>query len=503
MEEDMNGRHWMLLGPCALLLGTAACGGLSTQSGPCAALQGQSVEGASISARHVAAAAGVPEHCEVKGSLPPALDFQLWLPSDWNGKALFAGGGGFDGVIADYTYLAYATSRYAVIASNGGHTGEVFDGSFALDPVKFDDFASLSTHRVLPVARALVRAFYGRDATRAYFEGCSNGGREALIEAQRWPEDFDGIIARAPAYDFTELALAFNRHAQQLSQPGASLSDAKLASLGQASLAACDAQDGLVDGVLSNPAACAFDPAALQCQGAESDACLTAAQLASVRTVYSPYVLNGQKLYEGWPAGGENDPDAWAAWITGHGTPSAAIGSIFGREFVRYIITQQPSADPLTFQPGDWLPRIQQVSAQLSANSADLSGLRARGAKLVLWHGGTDAAISQKGTAAYYDRVVQAAGDQKTADGFVEYFPAPGVNHCQGGAGPDAVDLLSALDAWVERGTPPSSQGLTIRKLNAAGQSALSRPLCKYPRYPRYNGTGDVTQATSFTCAAP
>ena len=496
----MNARSWTLP---LLLLGTTTCGGLSTQAGPCAALQGQSVEGAAITARHVAAAGGLPEHCEVKGSLPPALDFQVWLPSDWNGKAVFAGGGGFDGVIQDFTYPAYAASRFAVIASNGGHTGEVFDGSFALDAAQLEDFASQSTHRVMPVARALVRAFYGRDATRAYFEGCSNGGREALIEAQRWPEDFDGIIARAPAYDFVELMLAFNRHTQLLSQPGASLSDAKLASLGQAVLAACDAQDGLADGILSNPGACAFDPATLQCQGAESDACLTAAQLTPVRAVYAPYVLNGQTIYDGWPAGGENDPDAWATWITGHGTPSASVGGIFGRELVRYLVTQQPTYDPLAFQPTDWLPRIQQLSARISANSTDLSGFRARGGKLVLWHGGTDAAISQKGTASYYERVVQAAGGQKTADGFVEYFPAPGVNHCAGGAGPDTVDLLSALDVWVEHGTAPSGQGLTLRKINASGQAALSRPLCKYPRYPRYNGTGDANQATSFTCTAP
>ena len=320
-------------GPTSALLSLLLSACAHTPSAPapraaCEALTGRSVEGARVTrATLVPAERELREYCQVLGTLPPALDFELRLPSAWNGRTVYGGGGGFDGVI--FPGEEFTEQGYASVASNGGHNGDTLDAAFALEPEKRDDFASLSVHRVLSVVQALIRERYGRASERTWFEGCSNGGREALIEAQRWPEDFDGIIARAPAYNFVELMLAFNRHTQLLSQPGASLSDAKLASLGQAVLAACDAQDGLADGILSNPGACAFDPATLQCQGAESDACLTAAQLTPVRAVYAPYVLNGQTIYDGWPAGGENDPDAWATWITGHGTPSASVGGIF------------------------------------------------------------------------------------------------------------------------------------------------------------------------------
>jgi len=486
----------------ALLLGASACDHPTPQEKACESLAGRTVEGVTLAgARLVAASGAVPEYCEVTGTLPPSLDFEVRLPSAWNDKTLFIGGGGFDGSIPSAN--GYTARGYASIASNGGHAGSALDGSFASDPVKFDDFADLSTHRVLPVAKAVIREHYGRNSARTWFEGCSNGGREALIEAQRWPEDFDGIIARAPAYNFVELFLTFNRHAQQLSQPGAALPKSKLEILGRAVLEACDAKDGLTDGIISNPAACQFDPTVLQCPGAEGDNCLTAPQVESVKTIYSPYLINGERLNEGWPPGGEADPDAWSLWTTGNGNTAFAGGTLFAQDLIRYFITQDPAYDALSFQATDWLSRIDEVSTRVSALDADLSRFRARGGKLILWHGGTDAAISQKGTEAYYEKVRQTAGGQEAADTFVEYFPAPGVNHCAGGAGPDNVDLIPALEAWVEGGPPPSQAGLVIRKLTSTGASTLARPLCKYPRYPKHNGAGDAALAESFTCVEP
>ncbi|WNG37924.1 tannase/feruloyl esterase family alpha/beta hydrolase [Archangium violaceum] len=469
----------------------------------CEGFRGKTLEEARITGAELVAASGqLPEYCKVTGTLPPSLDFEVRLPTQWNEKTVFAGGGGFDGSIPSTD--VYTQKGYAAIASNGGHTGDVLDASFALDPQKLDDFAYLSTHRVLPIAKALIQERYGKGSAKTYFEGCSNGGREALIEAQRWPEDFDGIIARAPAYNFVELLIAFNRNTQQLMKPGASLPSEKLQVLGKAVLDACDATDGVADGILSHPTACQFDPAVLQCAGAEQNDCLTAEQVASAKTIYSPTLLNGTTLYPGWPAGGEADPLGWDAWITGNGNATASAGGLFGSGLIKYFITRDPNYDPLTFDPNNWQPRINEMSALVSANNTNLGSFRARGGKLILWHGGTDAAISLKGTAAYYEGVVQSAGGQAAADTFVEYFPAPGVNHCAGGAGADTVDLLTALENWVEKGVAPSQAGLVATKLDPqTGQSVLSRPLCKYPRYPKYKGSGDVNSADSFTCVDP
>ncbi|HEX5748207.1 MAG TPA: tannase/feruloyl esterase family alpha/beta hydrolase [Archangium sp.] len=498
MRDTIPGR----VSAAALLLVLGGCSDPTPRS-RCETFRGRTLQQARITgAELVAASSPLPEYCKVTGTLPPSLDFEVRLPSVWNEKTVYAGGGGFDGFIPDTG--VYTVNGYATIGSNGGHTGDVLDASFALDAQKLDDFASLSIHRVLPIAKAIIQERYGKGAAKTWFEGCSNGGREALIEAQRWPEDFDGIIARAPAYNFVELLIAFNRNTRQLMKPGASLSAGKLQVLGKAVLDACDAKDGVADGIISHPSACAFDPSVLRCTGAEREDCLTAEQEASVRTIYSPTVLDGATINAGWPPGGEADPEGWAGWLTGNGNATLSAGGLFGSGMIKYFITRDPNFDPLTFDPNAWLPRINEMSALVSANNPDLGRFQARGGKLILWHGGTDAAISLNGTTTYYENVVQAAGGQAAADTFVEYFPAPGVNHCFGGAGADTVDLLTALENWVEKGVAPSQAKLVATKLNPqTGQSVLSRPLCKYPRHPRYKGSGDVNSADSFTCVEP
>ena len=493
-------------GPTSALLSLLLSACAHTPSAPapraaCEALTGRSVEGARVTrATLVPAERELPEYCQVLGTLPPALDFELRLPSAWNGRTVYGGGGGFDGVI--FPGEEFTEQGYASVASNGGHNGDTLDAAFALEPEKRDDFASLSVHRVLSVVQALIRERYGRASERTWFEGCSNGGREGLIAAQRWPEDFDGIIARAPAYDFTELMLTFHHHAQRLGRPGALPSKLKLARLGQEVLDACDAKDGLADGILAHPV-CDFDPAILQCPADGSATCFTPEEVASARALLAPYDVVGRRYSEGWPPGSAEDPGGWAAWRTDNGDLSTSAGARLSREFLRYFITRQPTLDPSTFQLDDWLRRADTVSAELSANTVNLERFRARGGKLVLWHGGADGIVSARGTAAYYARVVQAAGGQAQADTFVEYFPAPGVNHCGGGPGADRVNLLPALEAWVERGVPPSQAGLVATKHATCGRAVLSRPLCKAPHYPRYDGHGDPTRAESFSCVAP
>ncbi len=491
-----------------LLLGMAACthapsAAPEARAPDCERLTALAVAGATLTqATRVPAQGPVPEYCRVRGELPPSLHFEVRLPTGWNGRTVYNGGGGYDGVI--FPADENLARGYASVASDGGHTGTPAQGAFALEPGPLEDFASLSVHRVLPVARALIRAHYGQDATKTYFEGCSNGGREGLIAAQRWPEDFDGLVIHAPAHDFVSLMLAFNQHAQRLAIPGALPSRAQLAHLGQAMLAACDAKDGLADGIVSHPG-CAFDPGVLQCQGPERDTCLTPAQVASARALAAPVVLDGQVLYPGWPVGDAEDPGGWAAWRLEPGDFERSAGHVLSRELIRYFITRDPGFDSLRFQPGAWRERIAEVTAQVSALDPDLSRFRARGGKLILRHGSADGIISPRGTDAYYEAVVRAAGGQAQADTFVEYFPAPGVHHCGGipGPGPNQVDWLSALETWVERGVPPSRTPLLAHKPDATGAPVLSRPVCKYPLYPRYSGSGNPNLAEHFTCVAP
>jgi len=491
-----------------------ACGGGSSPTPPappvataqslCAAFNGQvfnTADGnATVTNASLIAMAGTdPEYCRVQGSMPPALHFEVKLPTQWNQRVLYIGGGGFDGAIPQPPGYEFSQG-YVTVASDGGHPLEAGTENWALDAEQLKDFADRSVHKTLTAARLMVQQRYGQAAMHSYFEGCSNGGREALMQAQRYPNDFDGIIARAPAWNFTELMLAGNKSAQQFFGSAASqLSTAKIATLSNAVLAACDtvAVDGVADGIISNPARCTFNPSSLRCTGADNDSCLTDAQIATVTTIYSPFRLNnGVAYYIGWPAGGESDPVGWPFWVASqnNGLPS------FSTRFIQYFLGQ----NPVNFVPDNNLQIIADRAALIDAASTDYSAFRAHNGKLILWHGTTDWAISYYSTALYYGNVVQAAGGQTMADQFVEFFPAPGVQHCSGGVGPDFVDLLKPLRNWVEGGPAPSQQSLNIVKFNPQFTAIInSRPLCKYPLYPRYSGSGDQNLFSNYSCVVP
>lgn len=268
-------------------------------------------------------------------------------------------------------------------------------------------------------------------------------------------------------------------------------------------LAACDSLDNVADGIVSNVAACrlVFNPSSLRCSGVDNDTCLTDAQIATVNTLYGVYALNdGTPYYIGWPPGGESDPSAWPYWVAAQNTGLAS----FSTRFIQYFLQLGPGYNAMNFVPDNHLPLLLNRSALIDASSTDYSAFRARGGKLILWHGTNDWAVSFNSTALYYNSIVQAAGGQAMADQFVEFFPAPGVQHCYGGAGPDFVDLLAPLRNWVENGVAPSQQNLNIVELNLTNLSITnSRPLCKFPQYPRYNGSGNQNSASGYTCVAP
>lgn len=490
--------------------GLVACGpGGDNETPPatsptsCAGLNGQTLTGGAAITRTttVAASVGIGEYCRVEGTIRPGFLFQVLLPTQWNNKLIYNGGGGWDGVLS--LNPVASTSSYVMVASNGGHVGDPLDGSFALNnPQAQNDFGHLSAHTTLLAAKEIVRRRYGRgDAQRHYFQGCSNGGREALIQASRYPADYDGILSFAPAHSFTELFQAFIRNAQALSAPGAAINSAKAGAMARAVVAQCDANDGLADGIVSWPQACQFDPGVLQCAGADNNNCLTATQVAAARTVYSELRSPGGALiYPGWDAGGEDE--GWPVWLGN--PPARPLGDqyTFSQGLVRYWLTSDPAYDTLAFNPAAFQPQLAAAAAKLDA-SPDLSSFFAQGRKLVLAHGTHDWAISYQGSVKYFDDVAASSGGAVARDAAMEFYLMPGVQHCGGGVGPFWVDLFEATTNWVETGTRPSARNLSVYKVDlTTGQLLLARPLCRYPSFPRYLGSGNVNAASSFVCAS-
>jgi feruloyl esterase len=434
----------------------------------------------------------------VTGALHTNLKFAAGLPTTWNKKLLYTGGGGWDGSIPDITLSASGmTAGYVTVASNGGHS-DPSGAVFLKNPQVQQDFGYLSIHSVLDVVKLIVQKRYGAEAEHSYFEGCSNGGREALIQASRYPADFEGIVVRAPAYSFTELFQAFNNNAKQLLvTPGGAISNAKATTIAAAVLKSCDALDGIADGIVSKIESCAFDPSTLLCTAAESDNCLTAEQVNSAKTLYSEFKLSsGAPVYPGWGPSGEDL--GWPAWLIGDSmTPSLQL--FFSDALIRYWLVEDASFNSLTFDPNSYQPQLAAAAKTLDA-SADLTAFFARQGKMILMHGTSDWAISYKGSIKYFNNVAAAVGSADTRDAAMEFYLEPGVQHCGGGAGPDTVDLVSAMDSWVTQGQRPSSAGLVIKKYDMSGSVTLERPLCRYPSYPHYNGTGDQNAASSYTC---
>jgi feruloyl esterase len=333
------------------------------------------------------------------------------------------------------------------------------------------------------------------------------------MNVQRYPNLFDGVIARAPAYNWVGFMGAFNRTAKALAAPGGSFSPAKTALLAKSVRDACDGLDGIVDGVVSNQAACTpavFDPASLRCLGGADtgDTCLSDAQLAVVTSWTSDAVYAGSPTFRnaGWSlTGNEDDPGAWAAWETGGGTVTNALQFLFQDTTVKNYLARDPNANSLTYAPWDQNQNALYAMAALNdATNANILPFVNSGAKLILWHGGNDAALSKNSTAEYYNNVVAAVGGQTAADAFMRFYVAPGVDHCAGGPGADTADLLTALDSWATGKAAPGT--LTAQKLDpVTGAVQFERPLCQYPAYPRYIGPANdanaAKAAANYTCS--
>ena len=454
------------------------------------------------------ARATVP-HCKVTGVVGSEIRFEVLLPDDWNGKFLMGGGGGFVGSLG-YQGRFSVNRGYATAATDTGHQGDGIRADWAYGhPERRVNYGYLGVHRTTEAAKSIVRAYYGQSAERAYFMGCSNGGRQAMMSAQRFPEDFDGIIAGAPAHDFSGVLAAFTYNMQRVFPDPGSLAEPVITPqnrnlLESEILRRCDAGDGVEDGFLNDPRDCDFKLTDLPVCASEgsSDACLTIRQREAIAAVYGgPRNADGQ-IYPGLPFGGESAPGAWQAWITGpserlmaaYGEPSSQFG--FATQGFKYLIFQDPEFTYSTYDFEGYDDDAAHLKGFLDATDPDLSEFKQAGGKLLLWHGWSDAALTALGSIEYYEEAESL--DPNIRDYF-RFFLMPGVFHCSGGPGPDRVDWLDALERWVEDGDAPET--LTAVKVTD-GQIAKARPLCVYPQRAEFTG-GDPDQESSYTCKLP
>jgi hypothetical protein len=469
----------------------------------------------------------LPARCVVKGTSRPTSDseinFEVWLPAEnWNGKYQQAGNGGWAGAIPTQAFADPLRRGYATAATDDGHKGALTGATWAIGhPEKLIDFGYRAVHETGTQARAIIHAYYGKDPSRAYFVGCSDGGREALMEAQRYPEDFDGIIAGAPANFWSHLFTGFIWNEQALLKDSASgIPPAKLPAIQKAALASCDAQDGVEDGLIEDPRACHFDPAVLTCKGADGPQCLTAPQVDAVRKIYAgpKNPRTGAQIFPGYPPGTEAAPGTWGAWIT-PAAPQSAIQFAFGNSYYAHAVFGDLQWDYRTLNfDKDVAYGDDKAGTILNSTNPDLRGFRAHGGKLIQYHGWGDAAISPVNSIDYYEQVRSFLAKSGQIDGFYRLFMVPGMGHCGGGTGPNSFgndpstgspapadperDIVAALERWVEKGVAPAK---LIGTGAAAGDPSkkLTRPLCPYPQVARYQGAGDPNDAASFVCAAP
>ena len=430
--------------------------------------------------------ATLPAFCRVALTLTPTSDsdikVEVWLPlAGWNGKYQAVGNGGWAGIIS-YPAMADALRRgYATSSTDTGHSTP--GGSFVVGhPEKFVDFAWRSTHEMAVASKAVVKAFYGNAPRYSYWNGCSTGGRQGLSEAQRFPDDFDGIIAGAAANPRTHLGAWHLSVAHAvLKDPASYIPPAMYPVIHKAVVDQCDALDGVKDGLISHPPACRFDPSGLP---------LTPPQIEAVRKVMSPLKnARGEELFPGWEPGSEL---GWGVLATG---PDSAAISL---EHYRYVVFNDDKWDWRTFDVERDLARAVKVDNNtVNAIDPNLTRFQSRGGKLLLYHGWSDALVAPQASVRYYDSVVnRMGGARKTAD-WVRLFMAPGMGHCGGGEGPNTFDMVTALEQWVEKGTAPAR---IIASRLSDGKVERTRPLCPYPETAVYNGTGSTDEAASFTC---
>lgn len=460
----------------------------------------------------------LPAFCQVVVHSHPSADsdipIEVWMPvGGWNGRMQGLGNGGFAGSIG-YSDLGAAMAKgYAAAATDTGHSASFIDAKWALGhPEKVADFGYRSIHEMTETAKALIAAYYGSAAKHSYFASCSDGGREALMEAQRFPEDYDGILAGAPANNWTALLATAAVDTQALmAKPDSFIPPAKIPAIAKAVLAQCDALDGVKDGILNDPRQCRFDPATIECKaGEETNACLTADQVTALKALYAgPRDARGRAVFPGYLPGAEEGFNGWGTWIFGAAAGQSLMAQ-FGKGYFANMVYETPDWDVKSFTVEDGLREAREkTAASLDAVNPDLRAFADHRGKLILYHGWNDPAIAAVSTVNYYNGVVAKLGRPATSQ-FVRLYMLPGVQHCGGGPGPDMIgqqwtdpdetpqhNARVALVEWVEKGTAPRE--IVASKIGG-GAATMTRLICPYPQTAVYKGSGDTNSAESFAC---
>jgi feruloyl esterase len=440
-----------------------------------------------------AAFAELPEFCRIAATARPSSDseinFEVWMPTaGWNGMLQSVGNGAWAGSISYPALAAALRNGYAAASTDTGHIGNNVD--FAVGhPEKLVDFAHRAVHEMTVAAKQIVTKHYGRPSDYDYFVGCSTGGRQALAETQRYPDDYDGIVSGAPAYYPTHIqGMQVWTGAITHKQEGAAIGEREFEIVNEAAVAACDLLDGVQDGVLENPTHCEFDPATLICNAANAGSCLTAAQANTVAQIYrGPVDANGQSIFPGLPRGSE------IGWRTLSGADPLSLAF----DTYAQLVYNDPNWDFRTFEPiRDFAVAERRIGALMNSDDAEISPFVSAGGKLLMYHGWSDPGIPAEGSVRYYERVVDMLG-AGTADNGVRLFMVPGMGHCRGGVGTDQFDAVAALDQWVRTDKPPA-------RIEAArvedGDTKRTRPLCAYPSMAVYDGSGSTDASENFQC---
>jgi feruloyl esterase len=474
----------------------------------------------------------MPAYCDVRGVIRPTSDseikFAIWMPvTTWNGKYRQEGNGGWAGNIPLQAMIDPLRRGYVTAGTDDGHEGGGADWAVG-HPEKLVDFGHRAVHEVAVHARQIIRALYGREPERSYFMGCSDGGREGLMEAQRYPADFDGMVLGAPANRWSGLFTAFVwNELAQLKTPASVIPQAKLPVIQNAVLAACDRKDGVVDGLLEDPRTCRFDPAVLTCKNADGPQCLTAPQVEALKKIYDgpKHPRTGEQIYPGFLPGTE--AANWSNWISHAEGPTQTIQAVLGNPYYGQAVLENPKWDVRTMDfDKDYALGEVKTAPILNSSSPDLRSYRARSGKILQYHGWGDSAITALASIDYYETVRKFMASFPDArrqspapiEDFYRLFLVPGMAHCAGGIGPHAFgtrgavsdatrndpsrDIFAALERWVEQGVAPEQfvgSGVDTRDAS----KPLTRPICLYPKVAQYKGSGDQNDAASFACVAP
>ena len=446
----------------------------------------------------------LPAFCRVEATARPTSDsdirFEVWIPpaDAWNGKLEGVGNGGYSGAIGYVAMAAGLRRGYAVASTDTGHGGD--DMQFGQGhPEKIVDWAYRAIHVTAEASKLIVHNNAGRFPEHAYFNGCSSGGHQALSEAQRFPDDYDGIIAGDPASNRIRQTFGFlwSWNASHARDGSPILSQSKLSLLTKAVVESCDGLDGLKDGIIDDPRRCHFDPGKLLCKnGGDEASCLSTAQVDAVRKIYegAKNPRTGEQIFTGWPRGsegfGDNPIQSWRQYIMDPPEPSR-VG------FFKYFLFHDPNWDPRTIDYDRDLAYAERKMPWMSAVEKDLTPFKKHGGKLLMYTGWADPVVPPQDTVAYYDGVVKTMGGLEKTREFYRFFIAPGMGHCSGGPGPNQFDTLAALEQWVEKGVAPEK---LIASHSTGGKVDRTRPLCLYPQVARWKGTGNTEDAANFMC---